>query len=89
MIYSPAVYAITEGNDQSNGNGQLNLHFIQWIIASQQAFYRFKSFKVNMMLKSVGYTLAKDTSQQFADSLYCAKREWEINGTDLPEPVYL
>lgn len=33
MIYSPAVYMITEGNDQRNSNGQEYLHFIQWIIA--------------------------------------------------------
>lgn len=35
------------------------------------------------------YTLVKDTSQWFVDSLYFAKGEWEINETDLSNPMYL
>lgn len=40
---------ITEENDQSNSNGQLNLRFIQWIIAPWKAFYWVKSSKEDMI----------------------------------------
>ena len=38
-IYPSTVYMITEGSDQSGGNGELNLHFIQWIIALWGSFF--------------------------------------------------
>lgn len=39
MIYSPAVYMITRWRDQSESNGQLNLHFIHWISAPSPSLW--------------------------------------------------
>lgn len=87
MIYSPTVYVITEGNDQNKSHGQLRLRLCT-LLHRERAFIELKASK-QTLYNGVGYTLVKDTSRWFVDSLYCAKRQWEINGTDLSKPVYL
>lgn len=51
MIYSSAVYMITEGSHQSRSDGDFNLHFNRWIIAPWIRFF-FLSFLSGLKLQS-------------------------------------